>query len=104
MTETPADVHTPSMRSADSGQMDGSIRLTSSAGADATASGSTSACRGPAGWADLLMTAYIRSGALTPSRPRPLASTMRVASHSQSRASVSAPGTSSPWGRTRQES
>ena len=51
-----------------------------------------------------LMPGYIRSGALTPSRPRPLASTTRVASHSHSRASVSAPGTSSPCGSTRQES
>lgn len=49
-------------------------------------------------------TDHIRSGALTPSSPRPLASTTRVASHSESRAAVSGVAGSSPIGSTRQAS
>src|SRR5207249_10808185 len=44
---------------------------------------------------------YIRSGAETPSRARPLASTCRAASHSASRAKVSGVASSSPCGSTR---
>ena len=47
---------------------------------------------------------YIRSGAVTPSRPSPLASTMRVASTSHSRARVRSVAGSSPIGSTRQAS
>ncbi len=47
---------------------------------------------------------HIRSGALTPSRPSPLASTTRVASHSQSRARPRSLAGSSPCGSTRQAS
>ncbi len=49
-------------------------------------------------------TAYIRSGALTPSSRSPLASTTRVASTSQSRARWVSVGSSSPRGSTRQAS
>ncbi len=47
---------------------------------------------------------YIRSGAETPSRPRPEASTVRVASHRARRAVCRGPASSSPWGSTRQVS
>ena len=47
---------------------------------------------------------HIRSGAVTPRMPRPLAMTWRVASHSASRAECRSFGASSPCGRTRQES
>ena len=45
---------------------------------------------------------YIRSGAETPSRPRPLARTVRVAATSSSRARCRSVGSSSPIGSTRQ--
>ena len=45
--------------------------------------------------------AHIRSGALTPSRPRPLARTWRVASFSHRRVRCTSPTTSSPNGATR---
>ena len=61
--------------------------------------GRTSACRGPAGCARI---AYIRSGARTPSRPRPLARTWRTAAHRTRRAVVSGVASSSPCGRIRQ--
>ena len=48
--------------------------------------------------------AHIRSGALTPSIPSPLASTCRAASHSASRARCSSVVSSSPIGSTRQAS
>ena len=46
-------------------------------------------------------TTHIRSGAETPSRPRPLASTVRVAATSTSRARCRSAGSSSPSGSTR---
>ena len=48
--------------------------------------------------------AAFRSGAETPSRPRPLASTVRVASTSHSRACVNGVAGSSPCGRMRHAS
>ena len=50
------------------------------------------------------MRPHIRSGAVTPSTARPLASTCWVAAHSQSRATVASVGGSSPIGSTRTES
>ncbi len=47
---------------------------------------------------------HIRSGAETPSSPRPLPSTWRAAAHSARRAVCRAPGSSSPCGRMRQAS
>jgi hypothetical protein len=47
---------------------------------------------------------HIRSGALTPSTPSPLRSTVAVAAHSHNRAVVSGVASSSPRGRTRQAS
>jgi hypothetical protein len=47
---------------------------------------------------------HMRSGALTPSRPRPLASTTRVAATRSRRARWIGAGSSSPMGSTRQES
>ena len=47
---------------------------------------------------------YIRSGAITPHSPRPLAMTWRVAAHSQSLAMWMGMVSSSARGRTRQES
>ena len=44
---------------------------------------------------------HIRSGAVTPSRARPLASTCRVARHSHKRATVASVAGSSPMGRMR---
>ena len=50
------------------------------------------------------MRVHIRSGAVTPRMPRPFSMTWRVAWHSASRAVCSSLGSSSPCGRTRQES
>ena len=50
---------------------------------------------------DLPVEAHIRSGAPTPSRPRPLASTCRVASLSHRRVRCTSPSASSPSGVTR---
>ena len=58
-----------------------------------------SACRAPASWARI----YIRSGAVTPSRSRPRANTIRVASTSSSRARCTSVGSSSPCGSTRHD-
>src|SRR5215472_15019801 len=77
------------------GQIAGSSALRSAGGAGGCSAGSTSAWRGPAGWATRLTDSPLwlardhnRSGASTPSRSRPARSAVPAAAASHSRATI----------------